>query len=196
MNPAALAPENGPVDAPQPHFAPPALAAWFAEHVQPHDATLRAWLRARFSALDADDLAQEAIARLLRAHAEGTVVSPRAFLFQTARNLALNQLRHRAHTHPAGITETDASGVLDGAADVPESIAHAEDIQLLIAAIQSLPPRCRQVFTLRKIYGLSQREIAARLCISENTVEVQGALGIRKCAEFFQRHGDLPPRTP
>jgi RNA polymerase sigma-70 factor (ECF subfamily) len=64
---------------------------------------------------------------------------------------------------------------------------------MLIAAIQSLPERCRQVFTLRKIYGLSQKEIAQKLSISENTVEVQGAIGIRKCAEYFQRHGDAPP---
>ncbi len=180
------------MDSPRPDHA-----AWFAAEVLPHEPVLRAWLRAKFPTLpDTDDLAQEAVARLWRAHAAGTVVCPRAFLFQTARNLALNSLRHRGYTHPAALTETDVSGVLDDAAGVPESVARAEDTQLLIRAIQSLPERCRQVFTLRKIYGLSQKEIAARLGISENTVEVQGAAGIRKCAEFFQRHGDLPPRAP
>jgi RNA polymerase sigma-70 factor (ECF subfamily) len=79
---------------------------------------------------------------------------------------------------------------------VPESVTRAEDIQLLVQAIQSLPERCRQVFTLRKIYGLSQKEIAVRLGISEHTVEAQGTVGIRKCAEFFHRHGDVAPRLP
>lgn len=172
-------------------------ARWFAEHVQPHEAVLRAWLRGKFPKLpDIEDLVQEAHARLLRAHTEGTVVCPRAFLFYTARNLALNALRHRGYTHPESLTETDVSSVLDGGVGVPESVAHAEDIQLLIAAIQSLPERCREVFTLRKIYGLAQKEVAARLGISENTVEVQGAIGIRKCAEYFQRHGDAPSRRP
>jgi RNA polymerase sigma-70 factor (ECF subfamily) len=171
-------------------------ARWFAETVQPHEPVLRAWLRAQFPALpDTDDIAQESLVRLCRAHTPGTVISPRAFLFQTARNLALNAVRHRGYTHPNGLTETDLSRVLDDGVGVPEAVAHAEDIQLLIAAIQSLPERCRQVFTLRKIYGLSQKEIAARLGISENTVEVQGAAGIRKCAEYFQRHGDVPPRS-
>jgi RNA polymerase sigma-70 factor (ECF subfamily) len=82
-------------------------------------------LRARFPALpDLDDIVQEAFARVLRAHGEGTVVCPRALLFQTARNLALNQIRHRSYTHPIALTETDLSGVLDDGIGVPEAVAH------------------------------------------------------------------------
>ena len=76
-------------------------ALWFAKFVLPHDAFLRSWLQARFGAqLEIDDIVQEAYARLLRARAEGTIVSPKAFLFHSARNLALNQLRHRSYTLP------------------------------------------------------------------------------------------------
>jgi len=170
---------------------------WFSEEVLPHEPQLRGFLQAQFPSLsDADDIVQEAYTRLLRTHAEGTVVCPRAFLFHAARNLALNQIRHRAHTHPGSLTELDVSRVLDTAEAVLELVARAEDIQLLIKAIQSLPERCRQVFTLRKIYGLSQKEVAARLGISENTVEVQGAIGIRKCSEYFQQNGDATPAQP
>ena len=177
------------MDSPRPDHA-----AWFAAEVLPHEALLRGWLWARLPSLpDLDDIVQEAFARVLRVHAEGTVVCPRALLFQAARNLALNQIRRRSYTHPIELTETDLSGVLDDGVGVPEAVAHAEDIKMLIAAIQSLPERCRQVFTLRKIYGLSQKEIAQKLGISENTVEVQGTIGIRKCAEYFQHHGDVPP---
>ncbi len=173
----------------------PEQTHWFVEHVLPYESSLRCWLQGRFGAqVEVDDIVQEAYTRLLRAHAEGTVVSPKAFLFHAARNLALNQIRHRSYTHPVPLTETDVSSVLDNGEGVPESVARAEDIQLLIQAIQSLPERCRQIFTLRKIFGLSQKEIAARLGASENTVEVQGSIGLRKCAEYFQRHGDAPPR--
>jgi RNA polymerase sigma-70 factor (ECF subfamily) len=72
-------------------------------------------------------------------------------------------------------------------ADVPNAVARAQELELLTQAIQSLPTRCRQVLTLRKIYGLSQREVAAQLGISENTVEAQGVIGLRKLAEYFER---------
>ena len=56
-------------------------------------------------------------------------------------------------------------------------------------AIQSLPERVRQIFTLRTAYGLTQRQIAERLGVSESTVEKQMAAGIRQCAAFFSRGG-------
>lgn len=166
------------------------LARWFAEEVQPHEPALRGWLSGRFPTLgDVDDLVQESYRRLLRARETGSIACPRAFLFVTARNLALNQLRHRRYERPDGLTETDPDGVADDSTAITEKIAHAEDLQLLIQAIQSLPDRCRQIMTLRKIYGLSQSETARKLGISENTVEAQGAIGLRKCIEFFHRRG-------
>ena len=45
-------------------------------------------------------------------------------------------------------------------AGIPEELAHSEDLHLLVKAIHQLPPRCREVITLRKIYGLSQKEVA------------------------------------
>lgn len=159
----------------------------------PHEPKLRAWLRARFPALgDMDDVVQESYARLVQAHATGPVACPRAFLFVTARNLALNHLRHQRVERPEGTAEIDALTVADERAGIPEALAQAEDFQVLIRAIQSLPGRCRQIVTLRKIYGLSQKEVAARLGIAEHTVEAQGGIGLRKCVEYFRRHGHGP----
>lgn len=163
-------------------------ARWFAAEVQPHEAALRAWLGGRFASLaDHDDLVQESFLRVLQAHAKAPVANTKAFLFSTARNLALNHLRHRRHSHPEGMGEVDASGVLDEAQGVPESVARSQDIELLHEALQSLPERCREVFMLRRLHGLSQKEIAARLGIAEKTVENQSVLALRKCVEFFRR---------
>jgi DNA-directed RNA polymerase specialized sigma24 family protein len=54
-----------------------------------------------------------------------------------------------------------------------------------------LPDRCREVLTLRKLYGLSQREIAQRLGIAESTVEKHVAYGVHLCAErMFAKRGE------
>ena len=171
----------------------PEQSRWFTEEILPHEPKLRSWLRSRFPAVgDEDDLVQEAYARLMQAHATGPIACPRAFLFVTARNIALNHLRHQRIERPAGATEIDALSVADERAGIPEALAHAEDFQILIRAIQSLPERCRQIVTLRKIYGLSQKEVAAQLGIAEHTVEAQGGIGLRKCIEFFRRNGYSP----
>jgi RNA polymerase sigma-70 factor (ECF subfamily) len=160
---------------------------WFAEEVSPHEGALRGWLRVRFPSLaDRDDLVQESYLRIMRAHETGPIASPKAFLFATARNLALNHLRHRRY-EPNELGDFDVSGVLDECADVPESVARAQETQHLNEAIQSLPERCREVFALRRLHGLSTKETAARLGIAEKTVEAQCIIALRKCVEFFRQ---------
>ena len=161
---------------------------WFDEHVRPHESMLRGWLRSRFaSETDIDDVVQEAYVRLLRARERGHVASPKAFLFAVTRNLALDRLRHRAISRAEPLAENEALSVLEEGDGIPETIARNQELELLTEAIQSLPDRCRQIFTLRKVYGLSQREIAARLDVSENTVSAQLTIGVKKCMEFMLR---------
>lgn len=161
---------------------------WFVDNVQPHEAMLRAWLRERFSSeRDIDDLVQEAFIRVLRAHEAGTIESPKAFLFVTAKNLALARVRHRRVAENFVLTEGQSSSVIDESADVPAAAARAQELELLTQAIQSLPHRCRQIVTLRRLYGLAQKDVAGQLGISEHTVEVQSAIGLRKLGEFFER---------
>ncbi|MBI5382454.1 MAG: sigma-70 family RNA polymerase sigma factor [Opitutae bacterium] len=163
-------------------------ARWFAEELQPHEEMLRSWLHSRFpSGCDLDDVVQESYMRVLEAHKTEVIDSPKAFLFATARNLALGQLRRREKWGENTLTEFDSCSVLDESADVPDAVARNQELELLTQAIQSLPTRCRQIVTLRKLYGLSQKEVAAQLGIAEHTVEAQGSIGLRKLAEYFER---------
>lgn len=168
----------------------PDSSRWFAEEVQPHAAELRAWLRGKFPALtDPDNLAQEALARVWRAHEAGPVQSPRALLFTTGRNLALDELRRRQIVTIDPVAEIAELPVYEETPTAADQAAKNQELEILTQAIQSLPDRCRQVLTLRKIYGLPQKEIAARLGIAEHTVEAQVATGMRKCAVFLARFG-------
>lgn len=168
----------------------PEQTRWFAAELEPHAPALRAYLAAQFRSLpDVDDIVQESFVRVLRAHENGRIESARALLFTTARNLALDLLRRQRVVAFEPMTEKADSFVVTGSANVAESVSQNEEFDLLRQAVAGLPERCRQVFTLRMAYGLSQREIAARLGITENTVERQMGKGIRRCTEFFARHG-------
>ncbi len=165
------------------------IERWFAAEVLPHEAVLRAWLRGRFPGLtDVDDVIHEAYSRLLRARATTQFANTKAFLFTTARNVALDHFRRQQIAATESLAEIDALPVFEESG-VIETVSRHQELELLTQAIQSLPDRCRQVLTLRKIYGLSQKEIAAQLGISEHTVEAQIGNGMRRCAAFLARHG-------
>lgn len=168
--------------------ADPETSRWFAVHVQPHEAMLRAWLVQGFGPrLAVDDVMQEAFIRVLRARETGELQAPKAFLFAIARNLALDQLRRHAVSRTDSLGEADLSNVLDDHASIPETVAREQERALLTEAIQTLPDRCRQIMTLRLVYGLGQRVIGERLGISDRTVAAQLAIGTARCTEFMLR---------
>lgn len=172
----------------------PETSRWFATELQPHTGMLRAWLLSQFpAASDVDDLVQEAILRVLDAHASTPLRSPKAYLYVVARNLALMKARSQHARNTGSLEEIDAGSLLDDATDVPEAVARTQELEMLTQAIQQLPTRCRQVLTLRKIYGMSQQETAAELGIAEHTVEIHAAVGLKKINRYFRAHHDLPP---
>lgn len=173
------------------------IARWFATEVQPHEAMLRAWLRSQqLSNADIDDIVQESFVRVLRTHGVTPILSPKAYLFVTARNFARMQARHRGVANTASWEEIDCSGLLDEGIDVSQAVARSQELEMLTKAVQALPARCRQIITLRKIYGLSIKETAEELGLADHTVVVQTAIGIRKIGEYFSSHGSTEGSTP
>jgi RNA polymerase sigma factor (sigma-70 family) len=175
--------------------ADPETNRWFNEHVLPYEPMLRAWLARGFGPrLAIDDVVQEAFLRVVRARESGALQAPKAFLFATARNFAVDQLRRHAVARTDSLVEADLSNVLDDHVGIPEYVARNQEVALLTEAIQTLPARCRQVMTLRLVYGLTQRVIGEKLGISDRTVAVQLAIGTRKCSDYLLRR--LADRRP
>ncbi len=127
--------------------------------------------------------------RVLEVHARSPARhhAVKALLFTTARNLVVDALRRRKIVQFDQFSDdetTAAEGI-----DVAEEVSLRHELEMMTEAVQALPERCRQVLTLRKIYGLSQKETAAQLGIAEKTVEVHVAAGIRRCMEYFAQRG-------
>jgi len=168
-------------------------ARWFADEVHPHDAHLKAYLRGAFPAVrDVDDVVQESYLRVWKARAAHPIASAKAFLFTVARRLALDLVRSQRRSPVIAVTDLSRLFVLDDARDAGATATTAEEIELLVEAVDSLPARCREIFILRKLQGVPQKDIAARLGLSEQTVQVQASRGMRRCAEFFRRRLSQP----
>ena len=163
---------------------------WFADEVLPHEQPLRSYLRQSLSSLaDVDDLVQDCFARMMRARVTGTIRAPKPFLFAIARNAVRDFIHRKRRAELIPITENTEVAVLEAESDVVEMVCRRQELALLAEAIHTLPERCREVLLLRKIKGLSQKEIAELLGIAEHTVEALAGKGTRRCADFLRAHG-------
>jgi RNA polymerase sigma factor (sigma-70 family) len=161
---------------------------WLVREIHCHEAQLRGYLRRFLSGpFDITDCIQESYARLLSlADSDlARIRCPHAFLFTTARNVALEWLRKQRFINRNVTPELDLTTILDESPSAYEQLNSRQELELLAYAVASLPMRCRQVLTLRKLDGVSQRDIALQLHISENTVEKHARNGVRLCAKFI-----------
>lgn len=168
--------------------------AWLAREILVHERALRGYLGRFFKDVaDVEDVIQETYARLLSLN-ESAAMAVRnwhAFLFTSARNVSLDRIRKARVVSLDALAEMGGTDVLDQAPTADEALNTRQEVALLLESIASLPDRCREALTLRKLYGLSQREIAERLSISESTVEKHVAYGVRLCAErMFAKRGE------
>jgi RNA polymerase sigma factor (sigma-70 family) len=168
--------------------------SWFGREILVHERALRHYLNGILKCSpDIEDVVQDTYARLLNLNdlAFCAVRNWRAFLFSSARNAALDRLRRARVVSLDMLVEIGNAQDLDPTPHADDALNARQELALLLDTIASLPDRCRQVLTLRKLDGLSQREIAKRLGISENTVEKHVAYGVRLCAErMYAKRGE------
>lgn len=128
---------------------------------------------------DVEDVIQESYCRLSALNDVSHIQSGRAYFFQTARRIVLDQMRRSKIVRIEAVSEIDALNVvLDEPS--PERIASGRrELARVQGFIAALPDRCRRIFEMRKIHGYSQKEIAAELGVSETIVENDVSLGLR-----------------
>jgi RNA polymerase sigma factor (sigma-70 family) len=162
---------------------------WFADEVRPHEPQLRSYLHGRFPAVrDVDDVVQESYLRIWKARAAHPIESAKGFLFTIARHLAIDVARKKQATLEVNWGDLAELPVVDEAPDAFERLSYQEKVSLLADMLAELPARCREIVILRKLRSLSQKEVAARLGLSERTVENQLARGMKRCIRILRRH--------
>ena len=145
---------------------------------------------------EAADVAQEALLRLQRLQRPQELDNPRAFLFQVASNLAVDQLRRRALQQRYLNREKDRA--LEGdpqepnvTAATPEQILDArQKLQHIYRAIEALPGNQRQAFLMHRNNNMSYAEIARELRVSVSSVEKYILQALKHCRAALARYYD------
>jgi RNA polymerase sigma-70 factor (ECF subfamily) len=159
---------------------------WFDDFVEETKSPLAAYIRKIVSSPDdVQGVMQDAYLKVFialgRSRDQGH--SPAALLYTTARNLAISRLRHQKVIKHSFTAVSVAEELRGERLSAEQSVSNSQKYNELILIINSLPPKCRDVFVLRWIHGMSQRAISERLGIAVSTVEKHLAKGLRFCKD-------------
>lgn len=125
-------------------------------------------LRRSSSSADIDDIAQEVFLRMLRYDRSELVANPQAYLFKIAANVSAEWSTRASRRLPHSEEWLDALADEDG----PESEVEREALeQDLERAIESLPPRAREILRLHYGEGLTHEVIAKRVGVTRRIVK-------------------------
>jgi RNA polymerase sigma factor (sigma-70 family) len=147
---------------------------------------IRFFTRRTGDAVAAEDLAQEVLARAAAHPLDTQIEQPSAYIFTIASNLLRDEARRargRIHVpleegHPELVEDFDAARVLIG----------KEMLNRVIAVLDEMNPRTREIFLLYRLEGMKQREIGARIGVSVSAVEKH----IVKAMAHLARRGCRP----
>jgi len=138
---------------------------------------------------DIEDIMHETFLRSYLAEINTKIKHPKAFLFKTAKNLALNHLDKCSYRLVDYIEDLSTLEVLVDDISIETRVHSHEQLLTFCRAVSTLPLQCRKSFILRKVYGYSHKEVAEQLGISVSTVEKHLAHGLLKCNEYMRIRG-------
>ncbi len=133
-----------------------------------------------------EDVVQEAFVRVIEAQTNRKIQVTDSYLYRTTRNLALNTLDKSENKLTDTVGDLLSQSVLLESASLEEQFESRQRFELFCRAVRQLPVKCQRVFILRRVYGLSQKEIAERMGISVKTVEVHLTKAIVRCTDYME----------
>jgi RNA polymerase sigma-70 factor (ECF subfamily) len=155
-----------------------AVAAVYREH----HASLLAFLNFKLkSPSEANDIAQDAYARVLRHGLPDDIKCARAYVFKTAKNLAINRLIERQRKREYSTVDPQDLD-LPSSQPTPEEDAQCRDnLRTLVSAVEELPQNCRKAFILYRFEFLEYKEVAERMNLTESMIRKYVLKGMRHC---------------
>jgi RNA polymerase sigma factor (sigma-70 family) len=159
-------------------------ARWLATNILPMEPQLRGWLkRVTPRGLEVDDLVQEAYTKLAGLAAVSRITHPKAYLYQIVKRFISAHIRRSNIVSIEAVAEVAELIVLEEGLTPERILSAREELERLYQAIARLPGACRTGFVMRKFDDIPQKAIAAKLRVSENTVEKRMSRALRLILE-------------
>jgi len=145
----------------------------------------------------AEEIAQDTYLRLgTKVPRDSTIQHPRAYLFRTAHNLAMNQLARHTTEWKYRISE-DIPVDHPSSTPPPDSIADSRQrLKLLLHVLDELPEPCRRAFVLHKFHNLTYAEIAQKFGVSQSLIEKHLMRALTHCRARLQASESDQPVAP
>jgi RNA polymerase sigma factor (sigma-70 family) len=174
------------------------LQEWFCSQVLPLERALTAFIRRNWrETSEVTDLRQEIYERALVGAQSGLPRHTSGYVHAIARNHIANRARRAKIVSFDLVADFNSAGHFGTFEPEPALIAR-DELRRAMRGLEQLPPRCREVVQLRKLEGLTTKEVAERMGVGVDTVEKQLTLGVRALADFMlggsgriQRRGRL-----
>jgi RNA polymerase sigma factor (sigma-70 family) len=152
------------------------------EIIRRHHSALIKFLRRRLSvADDAEDVAQETYIRMMKYEGSSELNSPSAMLFRIAVNVANDHGRAAVARHAAKHSDVQDFEIASERPSAERELLASQTFEIVLAAIEELPPKCRQVFLLSRASDMTYPEIAVHCGISVKMVEKHISKAIAHC---------------
>jgi len=159
---------------------------------------LKKYLRRYYTnADDIEDAMQEGFLKTFEIEQKQTIQSPAAYLFMAINNFARRDLKKKSRHAYEPIEDIELTGLSIDITEVESGLEARQKLIVFCEAIDSLPPQCRKAFLLRKMHGLSHKEIAETMGISVSTVEKHLAKGLQRSMDYMARRNtvDMSDKT-
>ena len=136
---------------------------------------------------DIEDLVQETFIKSYEAELQHKITYERTYMLKTARNLALNHVSRACEKHHQSLDDIEALPANLTSQSLEKQIANKQRFLDFCRATDTLSPEVKRVFLMKKIYGMSQSDIAQHCGLSESTVEKHVAKGLLQCSVYLQK---------
>ena len=120
---------------------------------------------------DIEDIVQETFVKSYEADLKQEIKYARSYMFKTAKNLAINHSAKWDQKYNDSIEDFGESSVLLSSRNFEKEFESKERFLLFCKAIDQLSESVKKCFILKKVYGLTQKEIAQYMSLSESTIE-------------------------